>query len=228
MMFEAMMRSRRSAGKQGGQNHYGAGQQQSTSKQNQPAAGQQRNNANSGQSKSNHSQDGANQKRPKTAESSSASNQEREKKAKENSAASKQEGHHQDRLGQHAESRKAVAAGKRPLAADQATISFLKTAQMKLSKADHDYAGHRVRAMRHVARALDQLTGSYLFNENMGAGNGNLPQVESDRLLREAEGHLNTIENTLRTRTNGLEHHQSARTSVAEAIRELRIALTIR
>ena len=170
----------------------------------------------------------ANQQPPKTSGSRAMSNQEREKEAKTNSAATKKEGHRHDHPGQLAESRKAIAASKRPLATDQAAISMLKTAQMKLSKADHDYAGHRVQAMRHVAHALDHLTGSFLFDEHAVSGFGNLAQAESDRLVREAEGHLNFIENTLRARTNSLEHHQSARTSVAEAIRELRIALTIR
>jgi hypothetical protein len=221
MLFDQIMRSRRAASSRQG------GQGQSAGQQNQPAAARQQEGSNAGLPKPNHPQDSAIQQRRKTVESSS-SNQEREKKAKENSAASMKEVHHQDHSGNHIETRKAVAANKRPLAADQSTISFLKTAQMKLSKADHDYSGHRVQAMRHVARALEHLTGSYRFNENVSSGIGNLPQAESDRLLREAEGHLNTIENTLSTRTNGLEHHQSARTSVAEAIHELRIALAIR
>jgi hypothetical protein len=222
MLFDQIMRSRRAASSRQG------GQGQAASKQNQPTAGQQRGGSNSSQLKINQSQDQANQQPPKTSGSRGLSKQDREKEAKTNSAATKKEGHHQDHPGQHTESRKAVAASKRPLATDQAAISMLKTAHMKLSKADHDYAGHRVQAMRHVARSLDHLTGSFLFNEHAVSGAGNLAQAESDRLVREAEGHLTFIENTLRARTNSLEHHQSARTSVAEAIRELRIALTIR
>jgi hypothetical protein len=228
MLFDQIMRSRRAASsRQGGQDQNGGSQRPSAGSQIQGAVGQQAVGSKSSQSKSD-----ANQQRPKIAESSAASkhqqNQQRDKEAKANSAATEKEGHHQDLIRHHAEPRKAVAATKRPLAADQTTISFLKTAQMKLSNADHDYAGHRVQAMRHVARALDHLTGSFLFNENAVSGAGSLPQAESDRLLREAEGHLNYIENTLRTRTNSLEHHQSARTSVADAIHELRIALAIR
>jgi hypothetical protein len=222
MLFDQIMRSRRAASPRQG------GQGQSAGKQNQPAAGQQRGGSYSSQSKINQSQDKANQQPPKTSGSRGISNQEHEKEAKTNSAATKKEGHRHDHPGQHAESRKAIAASKRPLATDQAAISMLKTAQMKLSKADHDYAGHRVQAMRHVAHALDHMTGSFLFDEHAVSGFGNVAQAESDRLVREAEGHLNIIENTLRARTNSLEHHQSARTSVAEAIRELRIALTIR
>jgi hypothetical protein len=222
MLFDQIMRSRRAASTRQG------GQGQSAGMQNQPAAGQQRVGSYSSQSKINQSQDKANQQPPKTSASRGMSKQEHEKEAKTNSAATKKEGHRHDHPGQHAESRKATAASKRPLATDQAAISMLKTAQMKLSKADHDYAGHRVQAMRHVAHALDHLTGSFLFNEHAVSGFGNLAQAESDRLLREAEGHLNFIENTLRTRTNSFEHHQSARTSVTDAIRELRIALTIR
>jgi hypothetical protein len=55
---------------------------------------------------------------------------------------------------------------------------------------------------------------------------GNLPQADPDRLPREAENHLRTVENTLRS-TNGFEHHHNARISVGEALRELRTALRI-
>ncbi len=153
--------------------------------------------------------------------------QDRDKEAKEKEAAANKNRRELERSLRHSEMKKATQNNRGLLASDQSTISLLKNAEMKLRRADHDYAGHRVQAIRHVAHALNHMTGSYPFNESGVYGTGNLPQGQSDGLLREAEGHLRTIENTLRTRTNSLEHHQNARASVADAIRELHAALRV-
>jgi hypothetical protein len=118
---------------------------------------------------------------------------------------------------------------KRKLASDQPSISLLRTVHTKLRQADHDYDGHRMRAMNHVASALEHL-GSPAFQGELGQnfGLGNLPQSKSDELLRNALVHLKTVEHDLSTGTNHAEHHGSARAKVAEAIGELHIALNIR
>ena len=122
-----------------------------------------------------------------------------------------------------------VADNKRRLASDQSSISLLRTVHARLREADHDYQGHRMRAMNHVASALEHL-GSPAFNAEFGQsfGLGNLPQSKSDEILRNALVHLKTVENELTRGTNHAEHHGSARAKVAEAIGELHIALNIR
>lgn len=224
MMFEEMMNSRsRSSRRQVGAAPSGGGKQTSGNNRAQPNANRQKNALNS-------AQPGAKQQSEKQAESpgnvGNQTKQERENEAKEKEAAASKKRHELERSLHHNE-KNAIAHNRGLQGSDQSTISLLNTAMGKLRSADHDYAGHRVEAMRHVARALEHLTGSYAFNASGVSGAGNLPQTESDRLLREAENHLRTIENTLRTRTNSLEHHHNARASVAEAIRELHIALRI-
>jgi hypothetical protein len=122
-----------------------------------------------------------------------------------------------------------VADSKRKSALDQGSISLLRTVHSKLRQADHDYDGHRMRAMNHVASALEHL-GSPAFHGELGQnfGLGNLPQSKSDEILRTALVHLKTVEHDLWTGTNHAEHHGSARAKVAEAIGELHIALNIR
>jgi hypothetical protein len=117
----------------------------------------------------------------------------------------------------------------RRLASDQSSISLLRTVHAKLREADHDYQGHRMRAMNHVASALEHL-GSPAFHSEFGQnfGLGNLPQSKSDEILRNALVHLKTVENELTRGTNRAEHHGSARAKVAEAIGELHVALNIR
>src|SRR5262249_50304043 len=98
----------------------------------------------------------------------------------------------------------------------------------KLRGADHDYQGHRVRAMSHVATAIRHLHPSSALNTNVSPGLGNLPQAQSDQILRDALVHLNTAEGSLGAGTAAAAHHQSARSSVSQAIHELNTALQVR
>jgi hypothetical protein len=111
----------------------------------------------------------------------------------------------------------------------QASINLLRMSHAKLREADHDYQGHRVRAMGHIASALEHL-GSPAFHAEFGQnfGLGNLPQSKSDEILHNALVHLKTVESELTKGTNHAAHHGSARAKVAEAIGELHIALNIR
>jgi len=114
-------------------------------------------------------------------------------------------------------------------ASDPAMVESLRIANGKLHSADHDYAGHRVRAMEHIHGAVAQLGGSLGFGmSGLGTGTGNLPQQRSDEMLREALHHLRSVEGSLGTGGNRRPHHERARGAVAAAIREVEMALRIR
>ena len=70
-------------------------------------------------------------------------------------------------------------------AADSAASGLLSQAYAALSVADHDYQGHRVKAMKHIevaAKVLGVTLG--------GNGTGHEPQATSDQQLRTAQGLL--------------------------------------
>jgi hypothetical protein len=110
-------------------------------------------------------------------------------------------------------------ASRNMLARDKAAINLLHTAHSELSRADNDYGGSRPRAMTHVAIALHHLGVSAPLT-NMSSI-GNLPQAQSDRLLREAETHLHRALNSVTVDHN-------ARAPIEAAIHELHTALTLR
>ena len=94
--------------------------------------------------------------------------------------------------------------------------------------ADHDYQGHRIRAMEHVSAALRHLGAPFDLNTSFGPGAGNRSQAQSDQILRDAISQLRNVESSLGRATSTDAHHHTARSSVKAAIRELRIALNIR
>jgi hypothetical protein len=230
LMFMQMMNSRGGAYKrQGTPSRNGAGQQPVINNRGQANSVRHQNGPNSAQPKSTQAQPTAKQQRGKSTQSPGVvdkrAHADRDKEAKEKEADASKKREEREHAIHRNEEKRSNLANKRPLSSDSASISMLKTAQTKLRNADHDYAGHRVEAMRHVDRALEHLMGSTSFNGSVASGAGNLAQGESDRLLREAENHLRMVENTLGTRTNSLEHHHNARASVNEAIRQLHMAL---
>jgi hypothetical protein len=119
---------------------------------------------------------------------------------------------------------------------DNLAISLLKNVHHKLRDADADYQGHRIRAMDHVANAIRELgstsginIGSMLATNGVeGLGAGQLSQSQSDRILKDAIWQLNTTQGKLATGTAAPAHHRSAHVSIAEAVRELKVALEIR
>lgn len=114
-------------------------------------------------------------------------------------------------------------------ASDGAMLEQLKLANGRLQSADHDYAGHRVRAMEHIHGAAAQLGSSLGFGMlGLGTGAGHMSQQQSDERLREALRHLRTVEGSLGTGGNRRAHHDRARGLVAQAIREVEMALRIR
>lgn len=124
--------------------------------------------------------------------------------------------------------REATLANQHPLVADQGTIGLLRTVHLRLRNADADYGGRRVRAMEHIAAAIRHLGATSPVVASLAIGAGNLPQAESDQVLRHDIHTLRRTELMMGTGTVVAAHHHAARVSVTEAIRELEIALTIR
>jgi hypothetical protein len=65
-------------------------------------------------------------------------------------------------------------------------ISLLGNAYTTLSQADHDYKGHRAKAMQEIKQAMHELGGKI----NKGDGKGHEPQATSNAQLRAAKGML--------------------------------------
>jgi hypothetical protein len=152
------------------------------------------------------------------------------KKADQTEGTSTKRDYHQQRSMGKTHPREAKAAVQHPLAADQIAIGLLRTVHSRLQNADADYAGHRVRAMEHIAAALRHLgaTSTVSASLALATGAGNLPQRRSDEILREAIHTLSRTELMMGAGGQAAMHHQSARSSVGAAIRELNIALNIR
>ena len=109
------------------------------------------------------------------------------------------------------------AAAKAPrltLANDSTEAALLRQAYAKLFVADHDYDGHRARAMRQIEAAAKTLG-----VDLKGDGKGHEPQATSDENLRAAQQLLEQI--TGAVAGEGLKHIQLA-------IEQLSVALAIR
>ena len=78
---------------------------------------------------------------------------------------------------------KTRAEERRPLARDQVSISLLKIVHKKLQEADHDYQGHRVKAMGHVSQALHHLGSSDPAGFGSGVSLGNLASISTEGFL---------------------------------------------
>jgi len=156
------------------------------------------------------------------------SNSTRVTKAHQAEETSKERHHHQDNSMRKTHQREATLANQHPLTADQGTIGLLRTVHSRLQNADADYGGRRVRAMEHITAALRHLGATSPVVASLAIGAGNLPQSESDHILRHAIHTLSRTELMMGTGAHAAAHHHAARIAVTEAIRELEIALTIR
>jgi hypothetical protein len=107
-----------------------------------------------------------------------------------------------------------ASAAKETIANDSAEAGLLRQAYALLSVADHDYKGHRVRAMKQIEAA-----GKVLGISLRGDGKVHEPQGTSDAQLRSAEALLQQASAGLRGR--GLKHIQ-------QACEQLNVALAIR
>ena len=97
---------------------------------------------------------------------------------------------------------------------DSAEAGMLREAYGLLSVADHDYKGHRIRAMKQIEAAAKHLGISL-----RGDGRGHEAQGTSDAQLRSAAALLQQASNGLRG--HGLEH-------IKLACEQLNVALAIR
>ncbi len=95
---------------------------------------------------------------------------------------------------------------------------LLKQAYVALSRADHDYKGHRAKAMGHVKEA-----GKLLGVELGGEGAGHEKQWVSDDQMKEGRRLLEQV----RTNLTGSEHKRVLK-QVGNAIEEVDAALAIK
>lgn len=124
----------------------------------------------------------------------------------------------------------------------RAIVARLRSVHAGLARLDHDYAGHRVRALHSIATAIRQL--SHRSTRTVGSNRGNggrarltaqvrarpavrLSQAQSDARMGQA---LRTSQGILMQMggQNGGVGRAQARGHVARAVRELHAALTIR
>jgi hypothetical protein len=165
-------------------------------------------------------------------------NRTKAKQDKADAAKNKEQAKHADREKREANAKanasKHAINNQSTHSVDSRAVGLLKTAQAKLREADADYQGHRMRSMEHVVSAIHRLDsalghngggGMGGFGGMVGSGSGNLPQGQSDRLMRDALVHLRQTQSMLGTGTTAAEHHRDAHASVTEAIREVEIAL---
>jgi hypothetical protein len=108
-----------------------------------------------------------------------------------------------------------VVAQPETIANESAEAGMLRQAYELLSAADHDYQGHRVRAMKQIEVAAQHL-GVML----RGDGKGHIAQATSDAQLRGAQALLVQASSGLKA-GQGLAH-------VKLAIAQLNVALSIR
>jgi hypothetical protein len=97
----------------------------------------------------------------------------------------------------------------------ESEVQLLRAAYLALSRADHDYAGHRAAAMRQTA-----LAGDLLGIRLRGDGHGEEPQEVSDMQLKVAGNLLNRTFDGF-----AYKGHREAADHVAAAINEIRVAL---
>jgi hypothetical protein len=142
--------------------------------------------------------------------------------------------------------------------ASRAIVSRLRSVHSTLARVDHNYQGHRVRAMHSISMAIRQLShrsmvygGSGfapvgaagrngaagrvggLANANGNGNNGNRPatrltQAQADSRMSHALRTTQGIHRQLSYQGTYSQGHSRARAHVAHAMREMNTALTVR
>ena len=110
-----------------------------------------------------------------------------------------------------------------------AQITALEAANALLAKADHDYQGHRVKAMKQVHAAIHTLKAGTKAPKNPfkgPKGTGNLPQDQSDALLRQAMEQITAVQAQLANVQ--APRATAASADLAVALTELQTALKIK
>lgn len=103
-------------------------------------------------------------------------------------------------------------------AGEATEIGLLRHAYKTMAAADHDYKGHRIKAMHAIEAACDQLG-----TDIRGDGHGHEKQAVSDEQLKEARQMLEQARGIVTGR-----HEAVIVAHIDEAIKELDIALTIK
>ena len=101
---------------------------------------------------------------------------------------------------------------------DTSEVQALRTAYRTLAKADHDYQGHRIAAMRQIEAACD-----LLGSDIRGDGTGHEPQALSDAQLREARATVSQVRNAIPAG-----QQPRIATHLDNAVKQIDIALTIK
>ena len=135
---------------------------------------------------------------------------------------------------------------------NRALVGRLRSVNASLSRIDHDYQGHRVRAMRAVSMAIRQLSHRSMgygsvgsrsgMNNGMGMGRGMrqngmggggrggqaMPQAQSDARMSQNLRTLQGVGMQLGNQGTGMMGHARALGHVHQAVQELNVALSIR
>ncbi len=136
-------------------------------------------------------------------------------------------------------------------------VGRLRSVQMQLARIDHDYQGHRVRAMHSVGMAIRQLShssmgssgggfasgmnngrgmgagmgmgmGAGMGRRGAGGGGGRMPQAQSDTRMSHALRSLQGVNMQLGSQGAATMGQGRARGYIVHAIQELGTALSIR
>jgi hypothetical protein len=112
----------------------------------------------------------------------------------------------------------ACAAGeKKPASNASSEVASLRHAYSLLEAADHDYQGHRARAMQSIEAACKTLG-----SEVRGDGQADEQQGESDSQLKQAKSLLESVLGAGAGKSVRALHH------IQRAIEELNVALSIK
>jgi hypothetical protein len=103
--------------------------------------------------------------------------------------------------------------------ANPADVTAVTQAYRALEQADHDYKGHRIKAMEHLRKA-----GLVLGVSLKGDGKAKEAQATSDTLVKQAQTQLQQMSNS---KVPG-KRHQRAMTHVTNALSEIQTALSIK
>jgi hypothetical protein len=110
-----------------------------------------------------------------------------------------------------------VGVNRRP--ANPADVQAVTQAYQALAQADHDYDGHRAKAMKHLHQA-----GKVLGISLKGDGHTKEAQGTSDSQLKQAQ----TILKQMSASSAGGKRHQRAMQHVGSALGEINTALSIK
>ncbi len=135
---------------------------------------------------------------------------------------------------------------------NRALIGRLRSVHANLARIDHDYAGHRARAMHAISMAIRQLTHRSMvyngvgFASGMNSGRGmgmgraglgaggrtsklsRMPQAQSDARMSQALRTLQGINMQLNNQGTNTSGHAWVGGHIQRAIQELNVALSIR